>query len=220
MQIKLSGADTKVEATSSELSAKVVRPETFVQFAEMMNLFTLYMHGLQICSVMVLADFFEHVVYDTIRQHGNTWEVAHELMLITFRRVEDSGFNGTAKLNLGNIYDELYLNSVVDEARQNVKVFFRSPGGNPGRVNDDETRKFNGTFNKNPAAGCCSHFNAGTNHASSALHPDGTCKKCHVCDHWVSNKGKYGRCLGSEGTKGHARGACDNPHKCDARVEQ
>ena len=76
----------------------------------MMNLFGLYMHGLAICSYLVLADFYEHAIYDTIRMRGESWEFAHELMLIMFRRVEDSGGN---PLTLANVYNELYLNTVV-----------------------------------------------------------------------------------------------------------
>ena len=48
-----------------------------------------------------------------------------------FRHIEDSG----GRLNLGNAYEETYLNTVMDEARTNL-VFFRPPGGNPGIVND------------------------------------------------------------------------------------
>ena len=75
----------------------------------------------------------------------------------------------------------------------------------------------NGKFSASSGA-CCVFFNTGKEHPASALHPDGTCKFNHVCDHWVSNKGKNGKCLGTAGTKGHCRATCDNPHKCDAPV--
>ena len=54
-------------------------------------------------------------------------------------------------------------------------------------------------------------FNLGkTTHPKSALKPDGTCKFDHVCDHFVTGKGKGGKCGGP-----HARTECTNPGKCD-----
>jgi hypothetical protein len=152
-------------------------------------------------------------VFDTTRLRGETWQFAHELMLVIFRRIEDSG----GRFHLGNVYNELYLNSLMVEARANAAMFFRTPGGNPGKVNDPSGRdgnvKWNKKFSTN-AHGACRFFNAGIEHPKEALHPDGTCKYNHVCDHWVSNKGKKGRCM----DPGHARDKCANPHKCDACV--
>ena len=34
----------------------------------------------------------------------------------------------------------------------------------------------------------------------------------------VTNKGKFGRCLCSEGAKGHARKDCDNPHRSEEKI--
>ena len=42
-----------------------------------MNLFSLYVHGLGVCSALVLADFYEHVIFDTIRHRGESWQLAH-----------------------------------------------------------------------------------------------------------------------------------------------
>jgi hypothetical protein len=215
MQVKLhidaiKGGDV---GGTSDLSAKVHRPATMEQFSEMMNLFLLYTHGLAICSAMVLTDFYEHVVYDTIRQRGESWQLAHELMLIMFRRVEDSG----GALNLGTVYDEMYLNSVMAEAKSSLQVFFRSPGGNPGIVNEQiKSVKWNKKFNATGRP--CRAFNEGTEHTAAMLNKDGSCKFNHVCDKWVSDKGKNGRCLCSAGTPGHSRLTCDNPKRCDECV--
>eukprot|EP00966_Prymnesium_polylepis_P150829 3483986-Prymnesium_polylepis.1 len=69
------------------------------EFAKIINLFIMICSGLGVMSVLVLTDFFEHAVYDTIRLRGRTWQLAHELMLIMFRRVEDSG----GRVSLANL---------------------------------------------------------------------------------------------------------------------
>ena len=221
MQVKLHVEGVKPSSSdstsASDLSAKVVRPSSMEEFGEMLNLYTMYLHGLGVCSALLITDFFEHAVYDSIRQRGESWEFAHELMIIMLRRVEDSG----GKLNLGTVYNELYLNTVMDEARHNVTLFFRSHGGNPGNNNknkgiESESKSFNKKFTSTGKP--CPAFNLQKDHSAAILHPNGTCKFNHVCDHWVSNKGKNGRCLGTAGTKGHCRATCDNPHKCDAPV--
>ena len=217
MQVKLTGDLTKSESSSANKSAKVVRPQDSMEFSEMLNLFILYTHALGICSCMMVTDFLEHIVYDTIRQRKETWQFAHELMLVTFRRIEDSA----GRLNLGNSYNEVYLNDLMSEARANTSVFFRSPGGNPGTVNDKKPdgevkiKKWNGKFSPSSKF-ACKFFNTGTEHPTSGSHllADGTCKYNHACDQWVSNKGPKGRCMAT----GHIRGDCDNPHKCVACV--
>ena len=65
----------------------------------------------------------------------------------------------------------------------------------------------------------CAAFNSGAAHNAFQLKADGSCRFGHVCDHWVSDKGPGGKCLGSAGTKGHARDACDNPGRCDSKLE-
>ena len=216
MQIKLmvGGGTGDVRTSSSDLTATLSRPDTFEQFGEMMNLFLLFVHNMAVVSATVVIDFYEHVVYDTIRMRNESWKLAFELMLVMFRRVEDSG----GALTLATAYNEAHLNTVMDEARSNL-VFFRTLGGSPGNVNDDKKTngkktKYNGKFTAS-AATTCTAYNNGTDHLAAQLLPDGTCKHNHVCDHWVSNKGKKGKCLCVQGTPGHKRSTCDNPHKCD-----
>ena len=105
----------------------------------------------------------------------------------------------------------------MDEARINTAEFFRPPGGNPGNVNYKNGKPYNGKFNSSSNT-VCTYFNRGKDHPANALHPDGSCKFKHVCNKWVTNKGKSGRCMGSEGTPGHYCLTCDNPHRCDEPV--
>jgi hypothetical protein len=211
MQVKLTSDLTKSEGASANKSAKVVRPQDAMEFGEMLNLFILYTHTLGICSCVMVIDFFEHIVYDTIRQRKETWQFAHELMLVTFRRIEDSA----GRLNLGNAYNAVYLNDLMAEARGNTCVFFRSVGGIPGNVTDKEERKWNGNFSPSSKI-ACKFYNTGLEHpgTSDVLCGDGTCLFNHVCDHWVDHKGPKGRCL----LVGHSRDDCDNAHKCESCV--
>ena len=151
--------------------------------------------------------------------------VAHEVLLVMFKRVEDSA----GRLTLGTIYEEVYLQSILDEARLSAAAFFRTGGGTPRGdrlTTDGKTTKWNGKFTSSSAKPC-PHFNyeqpmgsgKSATHPADALLPDGTCKFNHVCNKWVKNKGKNGRCLCSEGTPNHPRFTCDNPNRCDEPVQ-
>ena len=212
---------TSSSAVTSSFSARFHRPAKMNDFSEMMNLFIMICHGLAVCSVMVLTEFFAMTVYDLMRLRGENWMVAHEVMLIMFKR--ESG----GRLTLGTIYDEVYLTSIMDEAKLAVATFFRSGGGN---LRDDTSQSgskvaFNGKFTASGRP--CPHFNTespkgsgqSAKHPADSLLPDGTCKFNHVCNKWVKNKGKNGRCLCTAGTPGHARFNCDNPDRCSECVQ-
>jgi hypothetical protein len=208
------GSSSSNTGSSSSFVARLHRPRTMPEFAEMINLFIMLCHGLGVTSVMVLTEFFAAAVYDLIRLRGETWQVAHEVMLVMFKRIEDSA----GSLTLSTVYDELYLNSVIEEAKHNAAAFFRTRGGDPQLVGSN---KYNGKFTSTGKP--CPHFNredpqrAGVSapHPPDSLLPDGTCKFNHVCNKWVSDKGKNGRCLCSAGSPGHPRFKCDNPNKCN-----
>ena len=115
----------------------------------------------------------------------------------------------------------------MDEAKLAVATFFRSGGGN---LRDDISQSgskvaFNGKFTASGRP--CPHFNTespkgsgqSAKHPADSLLPDGTCKFNHVCNKWVKNKGKNGRCLCTAGTPGHARFNCDNPDRCSECVQ-
>ena len=209
------------EASSSAanvLSSNIRRSKDFVDVAESLNIWILYVTALGLCTAVVATEFIELTVYDTIRMRGYPWQVAHEVFVIMLRRIEDSG--GT--LTLVNCVRESVLNTVLDEAAVSAKrhyggaAFFRHVAegvrGQGGK--DDEGKPFNGKWTAS-AKEPCWHFNIGKPHPKEALHPDGTCKRVHACDHYVSNKGAGGRCMSLK----HSRADCDNPHKCDAKVQ-
>ena len=98
-------------------------------FAEMMNLFVMMAFSLGLALAVVTTGFFQHVVYDTLRVHNRCWKLAHELLMIMFRMIEDSG----GRLTFCNCYDEKYLNTVIEVAETNKagasKKKIRSPWG-------------------------------------------------------------------------------------------
>ena len=76
----------------------------------------------------ILMEFFEFVVFDTIRIRKKEWYVAFELLVVLLRKVEDS-----VELTIGTVMQEVYLNGAMDEAMEAAKVhfaaFFRTRGG-------------------------------------------------------------------------------------------
>eukprot|EP00966_Prymnesium_polylepis_P331348 7386907-Prymnesium_polylepis.1 len=81
---------------------------------EMMNLFVMMCSGLAIMQVMVATEFFQRSVYETMNLRRKSWKVAFELMLLLFRKVEDSG----GMVELCSACDEVHLNCLMEQAEQ------------------------------------------------------------------------------------------------------
>jgi len=209
--------------TGSRHVAKLVRPKTMVDLFELMNLYIMFYTSLGLGSTILITQFFEFVIFDTIRIRRKQWPVAFELLVVLLRKVEN-----TVELTIGNVMQEVYLNSAMEEAveaaKTNYVAFFRSPQlaaaseTEPTDVADKQVM-WNNKCSRDPNATPCLAFNLGKEHSARFLKKDGTCKHKHVCDHWVSNKGPGGRCLGTEGTPGHSRADCDNPHRCESKQQ-
>ena len=215
MQVKLFSLPSETTTSDGKgagLSATIFRPQRMEDFAEMINLFIMMSHALAVTSVLVLTDFFESAVFDTIRLRNRSWQVAHELLLVMFRYVEDSG--GQKKLS--SICNEGHLTTLLEEAEHNEAIFYRTSAGNA--VSDKAQQPYNGK-STDTARRPCPAFNLDKPHSDpSLLFPNGTCRCAHVCDKFVSNKGVNGRCLGSAGTPGHNRLNCDNPNRCEQPI--
>ena len=225
------GASSTSATCKSVYSATLVRAKDLLSFAETMNLFVMFATSLGLVSTVVLTDFLQHIVYDTMVVREYPWQVAQELLIITLRRIEDSD----KRYNFVNVLEQVYLPTVMEEALAGAKaaypkelaVFFRTRGGtprgnnaNPDDASTDTKTAFNGKDTPT-AKRCCTTFNADIprDHKPRELNADGSCKCRHVCNHWVSDKGPWGRCMGEKGTPGHCRSACDNPSKCDKPVQ-
>ena len=111
-----------------------------------------------------------------------------------------------------------YLNTVMDEATEAVKrhygdAFFRTRAGiaqpkgtGKGDGKDDETDHCKGGKFTATSKECCPHWNLRKPHPPGVVTENGVCKKNHVCDAFVSDKGPGGKCMGN-----HRRMDCDNP---------
>ena len=219
VSLEVGSSSAADEKKNGVLSSTIKRFKNSWDFMEALNLFMMFATALGLCSCVALAEFYEFVVFDTIRMRKQPWELAAELFVVMLRRIEDSA----GRLNLVNATNEVHLNTVMDEARANTEhfhgaAFFRTRAGNARIDATDDDVKWNKKFTSTSKTACV-YFNSGRSHPASALHPDGTCKYNHVCDHWVTDKGKGGRCLGTAGTPGHARLACDNPNKCESKQQ-
>ena len=202
-------------SSATQLGATLHRPKSMEDFAEMMNLFVMMAFSLGLASAVVTTDFFQHVVYDTIRIHNRCWKLAHELLVIMFRMIEDSG----GRLTFCNCYDEKYLNTVLEEAETNKAVFFRALGGNPTIPSGESIltkpvqAAYNGKFTPDAKKPCALYNMGKKEHVGDCITLDGTCRRVHACSQWVTGKGKYAQCRGS-----HPKIACTNPDKCDDPV--
>ena len=223
VEVQVAAASSDSASSANVLSTTIKRAKDSVEFFESLNLFIMFTSALGLCSAVACTEFIEFVVFDTIRMRGYPWQVAHELFIVMLRRIEDSG----GRITMVNCINESHLNTVLDEAQVSAtrhygSAFFRARAGNAQRGGADDKVvdgvKWNGKFTATSKLPCGA-FNSGGEHAKSALLPDGTCKFAHVCDKWVTNKGKNGKCLCTAGTPGHSRGQCDNPNKCDAAVQ-
>ena len=229
----LISAATVGAASTAVHRAKLVRPTSFEQFMEAVNYFIMYYLALGFGNAIILMQFIQFVVHDTMTVRGRDWRVAFELMNILFRRVEDA-VPGTA--NLMTVSTEQFVLGVLEEAQKSAEFFWpiffrtgagkRAPGGGQDGKKPEEhgsTIKWNNKYAKDDKCRPCGAYNnkkQGSNppcsmdHSDFHLLPCGTCKFRHVCNHWVSDKGPRGQCLG-----GHPRFECTNPNKCDDPVK-
>ena len=217
MQVEV--GSTPAASTSNVLSSTIKRFKDPMEFTECLNLFVMFGTALGLFTAVAITEFLEHVVYDTYRMRGYPWQLAHELLVVMFRRIEDSG----GKLSIVNCIDDSHLNTVIDEATTNAKhhypnlTFFRTFAGKAngtrvgggGADGDTGDVRWNGKFTATSDEACW-FFNSGQKHTAAHLHPDGTCKRNHVCDRYLTDGTK---CMGKEGTPGHSRANCDHPRK-------
>ena len=205
---------TSASSSVTQMAATLHHPKTMEDFSEMMNLFIMMASALGLVSALVIADYFQHVVYDVMRVHKRTWQHAHELHLIMLRSIEDSG----GRLKFHTCYDEKYLNTIMEEAATNVLVFFRAVGGNPsilaGSPPPGTQQPWNKKFNTTTSR-CCKIYNSGkTEHPPEMLTVDGACKFNHTCNHWISS-GKFAQCK-----QNHPGINCTNPLACKEPVKE
>jgi hypothetical protein len=65
-----------------------VRPKVMVDLFEVLNLYIMFYSSLGLGSTIMITQFVEFVVFDTIRIRKREWPVAFELMVVLMRKVE------------------------------------------------------------------------------------------------------------------------------------
>jgi hypothetical protein len=183
--VKLSGGSSSAKA--SDLTATIRRPSSSEEFFETIHYFTLMVHALGLVSISLASTFIADVVYKTIRELKETWQLAHEYLLLMFERIEN---DSTRRLHFGNVLDNGGQDTLLAKARVNVAAFFRPRGETPQLGG---AKKFNGKFDKNAKQACVA-YNNDKEHNASSLSADGSCRFNHVCNQFVSDKGPAGMC--------------------------
>jgi hypothetical protein len=199
---------------SSLLQAKIIRPTSMAQFSHMLTVWTLICQATGVGNALLTNAFVLKVVHEQMAFQSLSWQEAHELFLVYLEAVEVSPLSGN-ELTLANVYEsggqDMYRERAAQRAKDNFKVGKQPPDEGGQQI----FRKWNGSFTG--SAKPCLTFNLGRkDHPAGALDDRGCCKFAHKCDHWVSDKGAGGIC----GSTRHKRGDCDNPAKCDQRVDR
>ena len=191
--------------SSSVLSATIKRPKSAEEFFEMLHDFCFVVQALGLVTMTLLMSFLSDVVYRPIRSLKEKWQIAHELLLVYFKVIEE---DSRRRLNFGNVFrDGGSHDTYLQEARLNAETFFRSLGGTPRGEGSDVT--WNGKFDSNSKKACV-FYNQGKEHSAKYLNSDGSCPFNHKCNQWVSGKGPYGMCWAD-----HPKTKCT----CDASIK-
>ena len=215
-------------ATSRRYYVRYVRLESFPKVAEALHLFQLYVVAFGLLPFQTVAEFIQQLFWDSLRRRGLPWEMCTEKFFIALRKVEDSAgrltfFNLTSEVHMNGLDEEVCHSCTLHYPGRSWTSIFRWAGGARGSqnndvddaTNDNGKKVWNKKFPKDDGKGCpCAAFNEGRDHRANELRPDGTCKKPHVCFHWISSGGPGGRCRRS-----HPASKCDHPDKCADKVQ-
>ena len=182
--------NTGPESKSKSLTATLKRPGNSSHFFMCIHWFILVVSSLGLAAGAILSRFFGDVVFDSLEKLKLKWEVAHELVLIYFREMEQ---DPTGFIHFGNVFRRGGQDTFIAEAKSNAQLCFRTGGGAP-----QPSGKFNDKSDK-----ACAAFNNGK--PCTRLDDAGACIFNHRCNQFVSDKGTGGICFGN-----HARCvACD-----------
>ena len=200
---------------AQRLSEKIHRPESAEQFTDMLFTFAAICHALGVCNFLLWTTFARAVVFDVMLQEGYSWSFAHELLMVYFEDID-----GSATLNFKTIMEDGSTDRRRRLAEVNLKThypkvdIFRpavSNGDGGGGGGGGGKKEWNGRFTKGNSQRCAD-WNAGN--PCTRLHPNGTCRYNHICDHWIVGQGKDAMC-----GLAHPRCKCTNPDKGTRQTE-
>jgi len=204
------GSDTVV----TKLTEKITRPKSMEEFSERISAFIALTHALGVGHLLAVTAFFRQVIYDPLLVDKLPWQQVHELLLVYLMDLDSQTIWTMGTIHNSGGIDARRKRSHTATIEHFGANIFRAGGGSPSTDTSAATSNYNGK-DTSTAKQTCIAYNVGTKHNDPKhLAPDGTCRFRHVCDHWVTGKGKNGVCLNDAGTAGHSRKKCDNPDKC------
>ena len=211
-KISLNGGDANASSSSSLVSIELKRPQSLDAFSHMLSVWQTLLGATGLANIVIVGPFLSEVVFEVIPVRG--WKVALEHFLLYISKIDSGvGWELATATSLGS-HDTFIHNAL--RAAGELKPHNPEPTSvvteKAGKSKGDNKILWNGKFNTDPSARPCAAFNLGQDHKS--LKADGSCPFNHICDQWVSDKGKGGQCKAS-----HSRSACSNPHKVASKQE-
>ena len=212
------GSSVGSSSTASAANLRIRIPQSGSQFAELLMVWQTLCHALGAANFLATVPFLQQVVWDGISTLGLYWQEAYCLFIIYIEAIEES----QGVLTLVNVFAAGAQDTRMKAAKQRYSEVFcqacddddDGAKKNNRNVNGEDDKKKKWNNKDSPSAkGCCSTYNfKDAIHPPKHLYNDGTCKFRHVCNHWVSGKGKDGICEGD-----HPRYRCENPNKVNTR---
>ena len=210
-------------------AATLTRPTTRAQCESMLHNWGYVTTVVGLAHVVSVAQFLDDVYYENVRLGKYEWFVGFEMVVLYLRYME----RRPGKYSLHSVlfdsggFDDFKEQALLSAKEHYPSAFFRGGRGEPRDVNDDDDKKkrdadgdeiFKGKLkghSPNASKPCAAWNTYGerAEHKKKHVTADGRCKFCDKCNHWVTDKGAYGRCMGN-----HRAPDCDNPNKCDQPV--
>lgn len=171
---------------------------------------SLLAHTLGIMAFEVSSSFVFDSVHMLRVRHGETFWTAQEYFIACLDLLDQKKVKADKVPN----HDRSVM---LADARRFGEMFCSKATGAGPSESPGESKKWNGEFQPSDRTKVapCPYFNNGKEHDPKHLTSTGKCVFRHVCNHWVSDKGTSGRCEASD----HSWPKCNNPHKCNSRVE-
>ena len=200
-----------------KLKGVIRHPKRELDFFFLLLVWSMILVSVGMETFLTVAAFLVANAYDHMLLRKWDWRITYFYFVILLERVETSG---DADLNISTVSTRLGgLDTLREEATLRAEehygrcIFRPSPNPRPRERPEEpppDPKPVVAWNNKSTpsAEQTCHAFNLGPagRHGKSHLLADGTCKFCHKCDKFVSDKGPGGRCLGD-----HPRDKCTNP---------
>jgi hypothetical protein len=214
------GAAAATSTSSSLPSRSLPVPSSENEFFEGVHLWCLVVGVTGLAPHSVASIFVHNAVYAMLKEQAFSWMVVFEFFVRLLEEIDlPNGVTYDLVSILHNGRRQEYIDaSIVSgvsrfgrsfQARKG-KGIFRDQAPGPDSRPDLAPVECKGGC-KSKKADICGIFNwGGMVHAAEHLDSNGYCKKRHVCNRFVNDKGKGGRCEGD-----HTNPKCDNPNKCN-----